>query len=165
MTVEHDAVEIVGLALEPVRRGEQRGDRGHVRVVLGEPELHPQTVVVLDRQHLVGHPEPRVGTRPVVAVMLEQKPSQRVVLAQPDEGLEQVVAVDDGGHLTARHDGVGASSPHTVGDLGRRHLNGSVVRTFSCSLRMPCISISGLGGHPGTYTSTGTIVSTPCTIA
>jgi hypothetical protein len=30
---------------------------------------------------------------------------------------------------------------------------------------MPCISISGFGGHPGTYTSTGTIVSTPCTIA
>ena len=34
------------------------------------------------------------------------------------------------------------------GELGGGHLNGSVVRTFSCSFRMPCISISGFGGQP-----------------
>src|SRR5438128_563445 len=32
---------------------------------------------------------------------------------------------------------------------------------FSWSLMMPCSRASGRGGHPGTYTSTGTIWSTP----
>ena len=32
---------------------------------------------------------------------------------------------------------------------------------FSCNLRIPCSSASGRGGQPGTYTSTGTIWSTP----
>ena len=36
---------------------------------------------------------------------------------------------------------------------------------FSCSFMMPWISASGRGGQPGTYTSTGTISSTPWTIA
>src|SRR5206468_12288561 len=36
---------------------------------------------------------------------------------------------------------------------------------FLCSRSTPYNSPSGRGGHPGTYTSTGTIVSTPCTIA
>ena len=36
---------------------------------------------------------------------------------------------------------------------------------FSRSRRMPSISASGRGGHPATYTSTGTMVSTPCSVA
>jgi len=34
---------------------------------------------------------------------------------------------------------------------------------FCCSFRMPWMRFSGRGGHPGMYTSTGTISSTPCT--
>src|SRR4029450_12935757 len=41
----------------------------------------------------------------------------------------------------------------------------SPFRIFSCSRRMPSISISGRGGQPGTYMSTGTIWSTPWTMA
>src|SRR4029077_2529652 len=47
-----------------------------------------------------------------------------------------------------------------VGDASRRRSN-SPVRICSCSVRMPCINVSGPGGQPGTYTSTGTIWSTP----
>src|SRR5262249_17510610 len=32
---------------------------------------------------------------------------------------------------------------------------------FSCSFSRPSVSASGRGGHPGTYTSTGRILSTP----
>ena len=32
---------------------------------------------------------------------------------------------------------------------------------FSCSNIVPWINVSGRGGHPGTYTSTGIIPSTP----
>src|SRR5690606_25022237 len=37
--------------------------------------------------------------------------------------------------------------------------------TLSCSLRMASRSISGRGGHPGRYMSTGTTWSTPWTMA
>ena len=35
----------------------------------------------------------------------------------------------------------------------------------SCSRTMPSISASGRGGQPGTYMSTGMILSTPCSTA
>ncbi len=35
---------------------------------------------------------------------------------------------------------------------------------FSRSRSTPSVSASGRGGHPGTYTSTGTTVSTPCSV-
>src|SRR5450759_1167526 len=37
--------------------------------------------------------------------------------------------------------------------------------TFSCRVMMPWIKASGRGGQPATYTSTGTISSTPCKTA
>ena len=41
----------------------------------------------------------------------------------------------------------------------------SPVRIFSCRVKMACSRVSGEGGHPGAYTSTGTIWSTPWTMA
>jgi hypothetical protein len=35
---------------------------------------------------------------------------------------------------------------------------------FSRSRSTPSVSASGRGGQPGTYTSTGTTVSTPCSV-
>ena len=64
------------------------------------------------------------------------------------------------------------SDPVELGGLG--HLptssstsleRGSPFMIFSWSLMIPSISISGRGGQPGTYMSTGTIWSTPWTIA
>src|SRR6185312_12651468 len=37
------------------------------------------------------------------------------------------------------------------------------LRIFSCNFKKPPINASGRGGHPGTYTSTGIILSTPFT--
>jgi len=68
-------------------------------------------------------------------------------------------------HLAACDQHVGEPLAQAPGDLLRAHRKVPCVRTFSCSFRMPNISISGFGGQPGTYTSTGTIVSTPCTTA
>src|SRR5699024_200423 len=47
----------------------------------------------------------------------------------------------------------------------RRLAPSLVCWTWSCSFRIASISISGLGGQPGRYMSTGTTWSTPCTIA
>src|SRR5690606_17285678 len=46
----------------------------------------------------------------------------------------------------------------TTHERGRRS-----VPTACCSSVSPSISASGRGGHPGTYTSTGMKLSTPCT--
>src|SRR5580700_7171049 len=56
-----------------------------------------------------------------------------------------------------------ACSPAGTELPGRRVI--SPVRIFSCSVRMACSNVSGDGGQPGAYTSTGTIWSTPCTMA
>jgi hypothetical protein len=42
---------------------------------------------------------------------------------------------------------------------------GTPSRIFSCNWLKPYSSISGVGGQPGTKTSTGMILSTPCTMA
>ena len=63
-----------------------------------------------------------------------------------------------------------AQDRHAVFDVAHRlasaarSLNFSP-RTLACSVRMPWISASGRGGQPATYTSTGTISSTPGTMA
>ena len=36
---------------------------------------------------------------------------------------------------------------------------------LGCSIISPWITVSGLGGQPGMYRSTGMIVSMPCTVA
>ena len=73
--------------------------------------------------------------------------------------------IEKNGDLAARDQDVGRSRADPLGQLVGTHLNGSDVRTLSWSFRIPYMSISGFGGQPGTYTSTGTIVSTPCTTA
>ena len=45
------------------------------------------------------------------------------------------------------------------------YAGGTPALIFSWSRTMPSSSASGLGGHPGTWTSTGTILSTPWRIA
>src|SRR6185312_16407783 len=45
------------------------------------------------------------------------------------------------------------------------YAGGTPARIFSCRRTMPSSRASGRGGHPGTWTSTETILSTPWRIA
>jgi len=87
------------------------------------------------------------------------------LVTEPRERREQIVPLDHDRRLVTRDDDIGIARRHRRRELGDGHLKGSSVRTFFWSVRIPYISISGFGGHPGTYTSTGTIVSTPWTTA
>ena len=87
------------------------------------------------------------------------------LVAEPDDRVDQPVAFDDDRDLVPRQQDVGEPGADPIRQLRRPQRILPVVRTCSCSFRIPNISISGLGGQPGTYTSTGTIVSTPWTIA
>ena len=90
---------------------------------------------------------------------------QTVPLAEPGERPQQPVAVDHHAGLGPGQDQVGEALPEGRQGVVPDQLILPSVRIFPCRVRIPYISISGRGGHPGTYTSTGTIVSTPWTSA
>jgi len=50
---------------------------------------------------------------------------------------------------------------HAVATGRRSYAGGTPARTASCRRMIPSISASGRGGQPGTWMSTGTILSTP----
>src|SRR6266545_4679867 len=135
VAVEAHPEEVVDLALVPVGRGPHAGHRGDVRVVDADPDLDPQPHVVVERVEVVVDAEP-----------LPQAGQHRLERLGRLEG-----GLGPGAHP--------AASSRVSFDRG------SPFRIFSCSRMMPSMSISGRGGQPGTYMSTGTILSTPWTIA
>ena len=86
-----------------------------------------------------------------VAVTRREEVERQIgVVAERGQRLEQVVAIDDDRDLVAGDEHLAEAFADAFRELGGHHLNVSEVRTFSCSFRMPCISISGFGGQPGT---------------
>ena len=80
-----------------------------------------------------------------------QEPEGQVRLVpEPDDRVDQLVAFDDDGDLASRQEDVGEPRADPFRQLGRPQRILPVVRTFSCSFRIPNISISGFGGQPGT---------------
>ena len=82
----------------------------------------------------------------------------RVLEALPQPGQDRLERVR---RLEVELGGLGHLAASSRTSLER----GSPFMIFSWSLMIPSISISGRGGQPGTYMSTGTIWSTPWTIA
>src|SRR5688572_29554614 len=65
-------------------------------------------------------------------------------------------------------DAVHTGPPIETGELllqPLRAVHAGSPRMRACSFRIASISASGRGGQPGTYMSTGTMRSTPCTMA
>ena len=65
---------------------------------------------------------------------------------------ERLARLDDAGHAGVRRH---SATPRIS------YAGGTPPRIFSCSRTIPSISASGRGGQPGTWMSTGTILSTP----
>jgi hypothetical protein len=89
------------------------------------------------------------------------------LVTQVQRGLDQTWRVDDNGRLAVlllNLDEPGYTV--VVQDATPRisYAGGTPAMTFSCSRTMPSISASGRGGHPGTCTSTATILSTPWSV-
>ena len=86
------------------------------------------------------------------------------LVTQVQRGLDQTRRVDDDRRLAVSL--LNLDEPGytvVVQDATPRisYAGGTPAMTFSCSRTMPSISASGRGGHPGTCTSTATILSTP----
>ncbi len=88
-------------------------------------------------------------------------------VAQVEAGLDEARRIDDERLLAVcllrlHHAGNGFVDHSATPRIS--YAGGTPACTFSCSLTMPSISASGRGGQPGTWTSTGTILSTPWSV-
>src|SRR5579864_4411014 len=118
--------------------------------------------VVRDQETALGRVQAEIVDGGEVGQQLEGH-----VVAQDLAEVRDTVARDVDGHLaeSLRRLGNGHGKPFTsVGDDGRETIVHAqllfakwLARICSCSFKIPSISISGRGGHPGTYMSTGTI--------
>ena len=85
-------------------------------------------------------------------------------VAQVQARLGQPRRVDDERQLPVRLDSLDETRNALEGQLATPRISyagGTPACTFSCSRMIPSISASGRGGHPGTWMSTATILSTP----
>jgi hypothetical protein len=89
-------------------------------------------------------------------------------VAQVDAGLDQSGRVDDQGRLAVllfRLDQSGDALKGQEATPRISYAGGTPAWIFSWSRTMPSSSASGRGGQPGTWISTGQILSTPCRTA
>ena len=89
-------------------------------------------------------------------------------VAQMASSLKQACRIDNERRLTMGLDRLDETWHAFVAHdatLRSSYAGGTPACTASCRRTMPSISCSGRGGQPGTYTSTGTTLSTDWTIA
>src|SRR5439155_24880774 len=179
-------VEVVSLALVPVRGRPDAGHGGHARLLLGHAHLEREARHVLQRQQAVDalearHPRqvvhaahPRQHREGGLGIVAQERAHLDQVLGRQ---VERVVTHGLSGLALERHAGESLAQP-PLDVLGSQHyaaplrlLRGNGPRStreeriFSWSFMIPWSRASGRGGQPGTYTSTGTILSTPWRIA
>src|SRR5215831_8170050 len=171
MAVEDDPEHVVALALHPVGAAVERGQGGTAHLAGAEPGAHRDHERRVEVFHATEHLE---------ALVL---PVDR---GQPVEVAAAQLGVSEASEFLPAFARQGDGEP-TVGDrvhseplldararVGGRHAppgSDAAVRfpvfwnssTWAWSLSSPYIRESGVGGQPGTYTSTGTTRSTPLT--
>src|SRR5213593_3626667 len=171
MAFEDDPEHVVALALHPVGAAIERGQRRTACLAGGEPGAHrdhERRVEVLEAaEHLETLVLPVHGGQPVEVAAAE------LVVGEAGELLPAIArqgdaepTVGDRVHSEALLDTrarVGGRHAPPGSDAAPRFPVFWNSSTWAWSLSSPYISESGVGGQPGTYTSTGTTRSTPFT--
>src|SRR5689334_9790640 len=178
MPAEPDSVQVEHFALRPVRREKRRRDRGDV-LSLGAAELHSNPRVLRERVEVVHDVESRDTIAPVDGRHVHAV-AKILGLLQVAGDVDDALARDGDRQLSGEflrgRDAVGNGAPkgNHPGVIGRVRRGGPgfghqdalrmtfILSIFFWSWMIPYRRASGLGGQPGTYTSTGTIRSTPC---
>ena len=175
MAGEADAHHVVDFPLQELGALPDAGHRRNRRIVLGQAGLEAQTLpMVRKRVQMIDDFKPlpvfRVVHRADIRQMVEEASGaswrNRVNLENPlsrhaDGHLRSCRIRLDGQHRLRKP----ASSTFQP-TIAHDYFTNTFSRwIFSCSFKSPSIRASGRGGQPGTYTSTGTIWSTPCTTA
>src|SRR5262245_27557661 len=179
MAFELDAEQIEGLALVPVGAGHHWRDARGLLVSAG---LEAQPLAALDRIQQVHQLEALLALQPIdhrqidkasVADLGANALERRHQLGQGHVDRDNSVRADAHGlrrehgrqtRIEGRHQAVavpfcGMLTPGGVCAPCRAARLSAAMRSFS--LMSESSNASGVGGQPGTYTSTGTILSTP----
>ena len=125
---------------------------GDVRIGLGHADLHAHAMVAAIERSSYATQKRGSWSGQSVAVRLDRKSNDRSGSSRSvTQRVEQrrrapTIAVTSPRATSTSGKRARTRSASSVGD----HLNVSDVRTFSWSLKIPYISISGLGGQPGT---------------
>ena len=114
MPLEHDAIQIEGLALEPAGRGPDLDHRRHHRqVVVGAEHPDPDALVVCQRQQLHHHGKARAfpGAVAIIRIIHAAQVDQLFeaaigVIPQRAHGGSISLWLDDERQLTQAHDGL-----------------------------------------------------------
>src|SRR5919109_626897 len=173
MALERHAEHVVALALHPVGAAKEAGQRGTARRARGQARA---------QRHRHGHLELVEAGQDLQPLFLPVDRREEVEVPAAERVLDErgdlhpalalerhahVAAGDDGREsealLELRRRGGGGQRGHAgPAGAGRSPVFWKCA-TCSCSFSSPYISESGVGGQPGTYTSTGTTRSTPLT--
>src|SRR5215468_5900468 len=164
MTVENDPEHVVALALHPAGAPVERGQRRTARLASAQPGAHrddERRVEVLDAaEHLEALVLPVHRGQPVEVAAAE-------LFASEAGKFLPALARQGGGELTVSDCVDSEPLLDASARVGGRHAppgSDAAVRfpvfwnssTCAWSLSSPYIKESGVGGQPGTYTSTGT---------
>src|SRR5437867_6482994 len=171
MALEDDAEHLVALALHPVGAAIERGQRRAARLSRRQPGAHRDDQRRLEILDAAEHLEPLV--LPVHRGQPVEVATAELVGGEAGEFLPAIARQGDG-EPTVGYRVHSELLPDTRARVGGRHAppgSDGAARvpvfwnssTWVWSLSSPYMSESGVGGHPGTYTSTGTTRSTPFT--
>ena len=175
--LEPNPVLIKGLPLEPVGGLIDPDCRGQGRILFSEADLEADMPTRLQRVEMVDDLEPVFPSRVVgPAYVLEERVFRvRVAVQEPEHLYDALPGYTHGlfvAEVRGKRDGFrellekglcdevcqGFESSYSPQYLGSRIDSPSMI--FWILIR-PSRKASGVGGHPGTYTSTGMIVSIP----
>src|SRR5262245_17406581 len=174
MSLEAHAEHVPALALHPVGATPDASQRGAAVRPRGQPGAQQEgdvRVEVLDAAenlHPLLFPVDRSEEAEVTAAEAGTREARHGLPLLRRDGDRDQSGLDgrlDGELLAKTRGGVGGGQRrHFVSAAaGRRSPVFWKCATCSCSFSSPYISESGVGGQPGTYTSTGTTRSTPFT--
>ena len=173
MARKADAHHVVDFPLEELCALPDGGHGGNRRIVLGQAGLHAEPAMVRERVQMIHDLKPLPVLRVVYRADIRQMVKRGVgrIVKKPCQ-IENALSRHLDGHLRAcriRLDGQHRLRKPRHQRFNQRfhdYFTNTFSRwIFSCSFKSPSIKASGRGGQPGTYTSTGTIWSTPCTTA
>src|SRR3989338_570070 len=172
MAVKPYAKHVPALALKPVCHRPERTDGINSRVCLRQGHLYSYPLFILQGIKMINYLETRLFLSEIINRSQVHKEIIREFrhFFQKAAYLNYVHPLDHCRVVTPERVGLynGVKEPFLKffkGDAFHPQISCFWFCIFSCSFIMPSSTVSGLGGHPGMYTSTGTMVSIPCTVA
>jgi hypothetical protein len=144
------------------------GESGRLRLGGASKSLRAESVELATRLGPVIARDLALAPAEVIDWSDVREEVESFLVAQIRAGLDEPGRIDDERRLAVRVLALDQARNSFEGQLATPRISyagGTPALIFSWRRTMPSINASGRGGHPGTWMSTATILSTPCRIA